>query len=132
MLFANLKKLIVFFTVVLILFSGTFNPVFAKHKMKEKEYQKIWCDEAGGTVEVIMPDGTRCDCLTEEYAIEFDFGPKWCEAIGQSLNYALQTNKKAGIVLILESQNDYKFWIRLNTVIDHFNLPVKTWMYKNY
>jgi hypothetical protein len=36
-----------------------------------------------GQVEVVLPDGTRCDCLTETHAIEFDFGRGWGEAIGQ-------------------------------------------------
>ena len=72
-------------------------------------------------------DRTRCDCLTDDYAIEFDFGKKWAEAIGQSLYYSLQTGKQAGIVLILEDPKDYKYWIRLNTTIDHFGLPIKTW-----
>ena len=39
----------------------------------------------------------------------------------------LQTGKKAGIVLILETMKDRKYWIRLNTTIEHFNLPIDTW-----
>lgn len=74
-----------------------------------------------------MPDGTRCDCLTETHAVEFDFGEKWSEAIGQSLYYSLQTGKKAGIVLIIETIKDRKYWIRLNTTIDQFKLPIDTW-----
>jgi hypothetical protein len=75
-----------------------------------------------------MPDNTRCDCLTKEYAIEFDFAEKWAEAIGQSLFYALQTNKKAGIGLIIEKPKDYKFWLRLNSTIMHHKLPIRTWI----
>lgn len=97
------------------------------HKHHEKYYQERWCNEQGGQIEVVLADGTRCDCLTKDYAVEFDFGPKWAEAIGQSLYYSIQTGKTPGIGLILESQNDYKYWIRLNTIIDHFKLPIKTW-----
>ena len=93
----------------------------------EKGYQEIWCDDAGGRTEVSMPDGTRCDCLTETHAIEFDFGRKWAEAIGQSLSYAMQTNKRAGIVLILETVKDRKYWIRMNSVIQHYGLPIDAW-----
>jgi hypothetical protein len=39
----------------------------------------------------------------------------------------MQTDKKAGIVLILENMKDRKYWIRLNTTIQHFNLPIDTW-----
>jgi len=28
-------------------------------------------------VEVALPDGTRCDCVTDTHAIEFDFGGTW-------------------------------------------------------
>ncbi len=65
------------------------------------------------------------DCM-----VEFDFGNKWAEAIGQSLYYSIQTGKKAGIALILEKPNDYKYWIRLNTVIDRNNLKIDTWQVK--
>jgi hypothetical protein len=37
------------------------------------------------------------------------------------------TKKKAGIVLILETMKDRKYWFRLNTTIEHFNLPIDTW-----
>ena len=101
--------------------------VFAKREHPEKWYQKKWCEEQKGRVEVVLPDGTRCDCVTDTHAIEFDFGSNWPEAVGQSAYYALQTGKKAGIVLILETMKDRKYWIRLNTTIEHFKLPIDTW-----
>jgi len=94
---------------------------------KESVYQKAWCLRNRGQVEVVLPDKTRADCITDTHAIEFDYGRKWAEAIGQALYYSIQTGKQPGIVLILENEKDYKFWIRLNTVIDHFGLKVKTW-----
>jgi hypothetical protein len=69
--------------------------------------------------------------VTDTHAIEFDFGNNWAEAVGQSAYYALQTGKKAGIVLILETMKDRKYWIRLNTTIDNFNLPINTWSIEN-
>lgn len=74
-----------------------------------------------------MPDRTRVDCLTETHAIEYDFGPKWAEAIGQSLGYGFATDRKAGIVLILKSKGSLKYWFKLNSIIDHYNLPIDTW-----
>jgi hypothetical protein len=61
------------------------------------------------------------------HTIEFDFGNNWAEAIGQSSYYSIQTKKKAGIVLIMETMMDRKYWIRLNTTIEHFKLPIDTW-----
>ena len=48
--------------------------VLAKREHPEKWYQQKWCEAHRGQVEVVLPDGTRCDCLTETHAIEFDFG----------------------------------------------------------
>ena len=93
----------------------------------EKWYQERWCKANGGQMEVVLPDKTRCDCLTDTHAIEFDFGKKWAESIGQALYYSIQTGKRAGVVLILEKPGDYKYWIRLNTIIEHFSLPIDTW-----
>jgi hypothetical protein len=56
-----------------------------------------------------------------------DLGNGWAEAIGQSAYYSIHTKKKAGVVLILESMKDRKYWIRLKTTIEHFNLPIETW-----
>jgi hypothetical protein len=99
----------------------------AAHLRPEKYYQEKWCAENKGRAEVVLPDRTRCDCLTATHAVEHDFGQKWAEAIGQSLYYSLQTGKKAGIALILEKPEDRRYWIRLNSTIQHFNLPIDTW-----
>ena len=92
---------------------------------EERWYQDKWCTD--GRTEVVMPDGTRCDCLTDTHAIEFDFGKKWSEAIGQSLNYAMQTNRRAGVVMILTRPKDRQYWIRMNSIIQHFSLPIDAW-----
>ena len=101
--------------------------LFAKREHPEKWYQKKWCETHRGQVEVVLPDGTRCDCVTDTHAIEFDFGSKWAEAVGQSAYYSLQTKRKAGVVLILETTKDRKYWLRLNSTIEHFNMPIDTW-----
>lgn len=68
--------------------------------------------------------------LTPTHAVEVDFVPKFYEAIGQALYYSLQTGRKGGIVLILEKKGEYKYWLRLNSVIEHFKPPIDTWMVK--
>lgn len=81
-----------FFTILLLLI---LLPVmaWAGHEHPEKWYQERWCKEHGGKAEVMLEDRTRCDCLTKSHAIEFDFGPKWAESIGQALYYSIQTGK---------------------------------------
>lgn len=102
------------------------------HSKTEKEYVASWCTLAAGQTEIRLYDKTRCDCLTATHAIEFDFGKKWAESIGQSLHYALQTGKKAGIVLILRSKSDRKNWLKLNSVIQHYRLPIDTWSIEDF
>jgi hypothetical protein len=104
----------------------------AGHKRPRGEYQQEWCSQYRGRTEVRLPDGTRCDCLTDRYAIVFAFGEEWVEAIGQALYYAVQTGKRAGVVLILEDQNDYRYFTRLNSTIQYHRLNLKIWLIENY
>lgn len=133
----NLKdiSIIAVILIAIVLTFSTFVDIDAfaeKHKMLEKDYQKIWCAENLGKTEIKMPDGTRCDCITNTNAIEFDFAYKWYEATGQALWYSYQTNKRGGIVLILEAKEDKEYWIKLNSMVMFFNLPIDTWKIENF
>jgi hypothetical protein len=97
-----------------------------KHKHLEKYYQALWLWDTPKKLEVRMPDYSRCDCVTSTHAIEFDFSENWMKAIGQALNYAMHTKKRAGIILIIP-ENDDKHWKRLNDFITYYNLPIDTW-----
>lgn len=92
----------------------------------ERDYQKAWCDAHGGTIEVVLPDNTRVDCLTATHAIEFDFAPKWAEAIGQSLHYAALTGKSPGVVLIM-APGDEKFRTRFLATTATYCLRIDLW-----
>lgn len=85
------------FTLLLIA-----TPVYA---LPEKYYQESTCN---GIMEYRLDDGSRVDCLTDEYAIEYDFANKWAEAVGQSLYYAEKTGKKPAIMLILKDEKQKK------------------------
>ncbi len=93
---------------------------------RERDYQVHWCAEMGGTVEYVLPDRTRVDCLTDDYAVEVDFAGKWAEAVGQALYYGKRTNKRPGIVLIMESDSDGRFLKRLMTVSEELGIRVWT------
>lgn len=115
-------------SVLLFLFITVYAPcVSAAHLHPEKFYQFSWCSEHNGKLEVVLPDQTRIDCETNTHAVEVEFARKWPESIGQALYYGLQTGKKPGIVLILEKEQEMRYWIRLNTTIQRFHLPIDTW-----
>ena len=115
---------IVFFVV----FSVTFFGVYAVQNTKlEKHYQALWCNQVKGKMEVVLSDGSRCDCVTLTNAVEVDFAHKWAESIGQSLLYSALTGKRAGVLLIMK-QGDEPFLNRLNTTIKQFKLPIDVWI----
>lgn len=96
----------------------------------ESSYRDKIADQLKGTTEVVLEDRTRCDIITEQYAIEVDFADKWAEAIGQSLHYAALTNKQAAITLIIEKPSDMKQVFRTIGVIQDYQLPITLFIMK--
>ncbi|HMQ08563.1 MAG TPA: CRISPR-associated endonuclease Cas6 [Saprospiraceae bacterium] len=86
--------------------------------------------QMGGETEVRM-EGGRADVVTGEYAIEVEFARLWKQSIGQSLWYALQLNKKPGIVLVMRSLDDRKYGLMLQSALDYAGLSEKVavWFY---
>ena len=105
----------------------------AKHKELEKVYQDKWCSAHHGTVEAKFPgEDVRCDCLTADYAVEFDFAPKWAESVGQALYYATLSGKKATVVLIMEHPADKIYVERVERLIKYHHLNVEVLTIENY
>lgn len=100
-------------------------PALSEHLYPEKYYQEKFCY---GQTEFVLPDKTRVDCLTRDYAVEVDFASKWAECIGQSLYYAEMTNKKPACVLIIEDNKDYKHLYKLKKINKKHNIT--TWTIK--
>ncbi len=123
-LFSMSERAIVFAIIICFI---TAAPCFAKRKHPEKWYQEKWCKEHNGETEVRLPDKTRCDCITATHAVEIKFADNWYEAVGQALYYSMQTGKLPGIVLIVENIDERKYWIRLQSVIIHFNIQITVW-----
>lgn len=87
-----------------LLFTGTISP--AKHVILEKEYQDKFCKFIQGQPEVVLDNKRRIDCVDSKYAVEVDFAHKVFEGIGQSEYYAYKTHKKAGLLLVIETNED--------------------------
>lgn len=96
-------------------------------ELSERDYQLTMCEAFGGQAEVVLRDRTRVDCLTAGYAIEVDFARKWHEAIGQALHYASMTGRRPGIVLILRTESDLRYWRRLQSAIRANDPPIRAW-----
>jgi hypothetical protein len=87
----------------------------------EKDYQKEFC--TGGIIEYKLDDGSRVDCLTDEYAIELDWGKKWSECAGQALYYSIKTGKKPACALIIKS-DEIRYLDRLNVIAKEYDIKV--------
>ena len=96
--------------------------------MKEAYYVSQWCRDDFGKREFVLWDNTRVDCLTKDYAIEFDFANKWAESIGQSIYYAKMTGKKPAVALILTKLEDYKYVKR----VERADSNIKIFLIKGY
>jgi hypothetical protein len=96
------------------------------HAHPERWYQERWCSTRG-EMEVVMPDRSRADCANATHIVEFDFGKKWAESIGQALNYGAQSGKVPGVVLILERPGDERYLERVKTVRTTYGLPLEVW-----
>jgi hypothetical protein len=112
-------------TFIFLLFFQCAHILAGSHS--EAWYQEKWCSQNNGQSEVVLSDKTRCDCLTDDYAIEFDFARKWYQAIGQSMHYSCVTGKLPGIILILEKPKDKRYLNRLIKVIECRELNLKVW-----
>lgn len=113
-----------FFILMLTVCSGL------NSQSSEAEYRDIIQGYLGGQVEVSVTSG-RADIVNNEYAIEVEFSDKWKNAIGQSLWYGLQLNKKSGIVLIIRDESEYKYLQQLNSALAYakLNESIKVWAY---
>ena len=96
--------------------------------MPEHFYVDNWCKIEFGRKEAVLWDMTRVDCLTKDYAIEFDFAKKWAESIGQSLYYSKMTGKPPAVVLILTGITDYRYVKR----IERLDKGIKVFLIKAY
>ena len=94
---------------------------------KEEFYSNKFCEELSGQSQFKLKDLSRVDCLTETHAFEVDWadGMKVYEAIGQSLYYASQTEKKPGILLLIRKDNSQKHIRKIKEVIRYFDLDIE-------
>lgn len=77
--------------------------------------------------EYTLPDDSRVDIFTDEYAFEVEWAHKWKESIGQSLYYAIQTDKKPGIILLFKGEpQDKENYLRCSVVCEKYNIKLIT------
>ncbi len=90
----------------------------------EAFYVNNWCTPDFGRTEFVLWDKSRCDCLTKDYAIEFDFAHKWAESVGQSLYYAKLTKRKPAVTIILTKPTDIIYLKRLEALTEQTGIKI--------
>ncbi|MCP4984776.1 MAG: hypothetical protein GY928_01555 [Colwellia sp.] len=117
--------------LILLIAAVLAQPTLAKSPQGNKWHEADFVDaHCEGEVEFVLADRTRVDCLTNTHAIEYDWGKKWAESLGQALFYSAMTGKKAGIVLIVNPKTKDRYLKRLNKAISDNNLAVDVWTIK--
>lgn len=73
-------------------------------------------------VDVVMPDGTRCDLVSDTYAIEVDYAPKWPQSIGQATLYSIWTRRTAAVLILSRGEVDKLHLLRCRMVCDRLRI----------
>jgi len=115
--------------ILLIIISISVQAKYHKHKHLEKWYQQK-CSKTLNGIQEYRIKGVRIDILTKDYAIEVDFAQKSYEGLGQSLYYSIISNKKPGLILIVENHRiDLKYVLRAKRVCIKYKIAL--WVYEN-
>lgn len=96
------------------------NQIWSKH-----DYIKEYCS---GVVKHKLQGHDFVDCLTKTHAIEYSHSDRWYYALSSSLFYSAETNKKAGIVLIVDPKSKGEYLKRVYKTIDFHKLDIDVWV----
>ena len=118
-------RIIIFLSLLLLLVSS-----IQAQGVTESSFLPAIQQRLGGSTEVRCYGG-RADLVNDTYAIEVEFAHKWKNSIGQSLWYGLQLDRQPGIVIIMQSLNDRKYGIQLQSALDYAGLTehIKVWFW---
>lgn len=121
---SNLKQLIIGNLIIIIVLC------ISSFKQNERYFEKLASYNLHGIEQVRLKDNTIVDIVTDTFAIEVDFVNKWYESIGQSEYYALQLNKKPGIVIIIRNPSELKELNRITYLCIY--LKINLWIIEAY
>ena len=78
-----------------------------------------------GKVEYRLSNAKRVDILTDTHAYEVDWLHKaWSEGVGQALHYAIMTNKKPGVIVLIDRPHNSNL-TALRKTAEKYDIDVK-------
>lgn len=95
---------------------------------RETDIAARWCADRQGQAEAVLYGGGRADCLTDSHAVEVERAARWTEGLGQALWYSVLADRRAGLALIVDADDDWRYWVRLGSVVEARSLPVDLWI----
>jgi hypothetical protein len=114
--------------IISITITFFFLPVLdARSKQTEDSYRKKWCEEQNGQSNIKAANASYYDCVTKSYVIDVTSAKHWYLSIGKILQYSSETNKRAGLVIILETALEHQYWEELTSTIKKYDLPIDVW-----
>lgn len=118
-------------TILLVSLATAPDPAFvAEEPADERAWSARLAEDIGvppEDVEFRLPDGARVDILDRQSGIawEVEWSDKHAEAIGQSVYYALATNQKPGVWLLLRGNHDEDY-LRCLMVCRELGIELRT------
>lgn len=97
----------------------------AEEKRDERWWSAWWAERNGGEANhYIEADGSFADAITDSHIVEVEWAPKWKHSIGQALNYAAYRQQRAKIVLLLEEEDEQRYFLRCKSIVILYGLPI--------
>ena len=92
----------------------------------EREACDRLAEKYAAETEVVLPDESRVDLLSETTAWEADWAEKWPEAVGQSVLYAIWTDREPGIILLVRDRRAEKHYLlRCRLVCERLGITMR-------
>lgn len=77
---------------------------------REVHFKKVFSQYVNGKIDVPLNEyNNTVDIVSDTFAIDVEFAPRWARSIGHSLYAATKLNKKAGILLITHNNSHDKY-----------------------
>lgn len=104
------------FLFIIMLFSST------AYSASDDWYIQTYCT---GEKYKKMPDLTICDCVDDVYA--YEYSRDWQTAAGKALHMANQSGKRAGIVMMIDTSDNFRNAEMVRTDIQQMKFPIDLW-----
>lgn len=94
----------------------------------ETEQTQSIAKTRGWTAEVRMPDGSRADLISDEWAAEVEWAGKWKEAPAQAVLYSVWTDRRPlVIILTTDERADKVHLLRCRLVCERLGIQMEVY-----